>query len=60
SVADISPPVSEADDIVESDVEETAVSDENSGLASYGGLILLVTAVILLGIILFVMLRRAM
>ncbi|MCP4420699.1 MAG: hypothetical protein GY805_29170 [Chloroflexi bacterium] len=38
---------------------ETAVADESDGVASYGGLIMLVTAVVLLGIILFVMLRRA-
>jgi hypothetical protein len=59
SVAEVSPTVTESVDAVENG-SETAASDENSGLASYGGLILLIVGVILLGIILFVMLRRAM
>lgn len=58
SVADANSPAEEPTDVVDNGIE-TAVPSENGGLAAYGGLILLVAGVVLLGIILFIMLRRA-
>ena len=57
-VADAGNPDLVTTPVVEDETDTAVPEAESSGLASYSGLILLVAAVVVLGAILFVVLRR--